>query len=140
MAETIYVAIDYDSTLTRMPEGVTLPAAGEFLPGAREALEWIDAQPDVEWILLTLREGKLLDNAIGMLRAADHEPFGVNENPDWPEDRHGFPYRKVYAHLYIDDRALGAPLIGDDKYPHVDWDRAFSELVRRVHRRRERTR
>jgi hypothetical protein len=37
---------------------------------------------------------------------------------------------KVYAHVYIDDAALGCPLIYDEPYrPYVDWARVESMLI-----------
>lgn len=45
--------------------------------------------------------------------------YGFNENPDqasWSQSR------KVYGHIYIDDAALGCPLIvSHHERPFVDW-------------------
>jgi hypothetical protein len=45
--------------------------------------------------------------------------LGINENPgqaEWTQSP------KAYAQLYIDDAALGVPLITDDtERPYVDW-------------------
>lgn len=47
--------------------------------------------------------------------------YGFNENPDqasWSQSR------KVYGHIYIDDAALGCPLIYPANHrvrPYVDW-------------------
>lgn len=47
--------------------------------------------------------------------------FGINRNPEqdsWTSSP------KVYAHLYIDDAALGAPLLPGlvDERPFIDWN------------------
>lgn len=41
-------------------------------------------------------------------------------------------YPKVYANLYIDDAALGAPLTGDVNYssrPFIHWDGVIEMIV-----------
>ena len=60
-------------------------------------------------------------DAIDWFKKHDIPLFGVNENPtqkDWTSSP------KPYAHIYIDDAALGVPLkhsyISDK--PYVDWD------------------
>lgn len=60
-----------------------------------------------------------LQEAIDWFKANDIPLYGVNENPsqkDWTSSP------KIYAHLYIDDAALGIPLKyhGNDR-PYVDW-------------------
>ena len=55
--------------------------------------------------------------------------YGFNENPDqasWSQSR------KVYAPLYIDDAALGCPLIYPETgRPFVDWVHVYLTLVNR---------
>ena len=49
--------------------------------------------------------------------------WGVNENPSHTDDPH-FTGPKVVAHLYIDDRGMGCPLIQPmGGRPYVDWER-----------------
>lgn len=64
----------------------------------------------------------LLDDAHLWFVKNDIPLYGINTNPDqkeWTDSP------KTYAHLYIDDAALGCPLINDPKLsdrPFVDWN------------------
>lgn len=72
-------------------------------------------------ILFTMRSGKELNDAVKWFKDNDIELFGVQKHPEqesWTESP------KAYGHLYIDDAALGCPLISDprvSKRPYVDW-------------------
>jgi hypothetical protein len=55
--------------------------------------------------------------------------FGINENPtqkSWTASP------KVYAHIYIDDAALGCPLTTDSfvTKPYVDWSEVEKQLIK----------
>ena len=75
-----------------------------------------------------------LQDAIDWFKKYDIPLFGVNDNPSqhsWTDSP------KVYAHMYIDDAALGIPLIKVDTIhlydssavrPYVDWVRV-SEML-----------
>lgn len=61
-------------------------------------------------ILYTMRSGYYLDEAKKWFKDNGIEIFAANENPTqktWTDSN------KVYANLYIDDAALGCPLIYD---------------------------
>jgi hypothetical protein len=80
-------------------------------------------------ILNTMRSGKELQDAIDWFNENDIPLYGVNEDPgqkEWTQSP------KVFANLYIDDAALGCPLVtpikgflpGEDHVsgrPYVDW-------------------
>jgi hypothetical protein len=70
-------------------------------------------------ILFTMRSGEELYDAVEWFRLNDIPLYGVNTNPDqhrWTASP------KAYAHLYIDDAALGVPLIHPTVgRPYVDW-------------------
>ena len=73
-------------------------------------------------ILNTMRSGKELKEAINWFKKNDIELYGVNKNPT---QRKWTNSPKVYAHLYIDDAALGCPLKMDlsiSDRPFVDWE------------------
>lgn len=73
-------------------------------------------------ILNTMRSGLKLQDAINWFKENGIELYGANENPtqkSWTNSP------KVYAHLYIDDAALGCPLKMDlnlSNRPFVDWE------------------
>ena len=80
-------------------------------------------------ILNTMRSGKELKEAINWFKKNDIELYGVNKNPT---QRKWTNSPKVYAHLYIDDAALGCPLKMDlsiSDRPFVDWE-AVSRLLK----------
>lgn len=70
-------------------------------------------------ILFTMRSGKELDDAVAWFKLHDIELYGINVNPtqkQWTKSP------KAYGQLYIDDAALGIPLIVPAVgRPYVDW-------------------
>lgn len=79
-------------------------------------------------ILNTMRSGPELEDAVNWFHLNNLKLYGVNKNPtqdSWTSSP------KVYAHLYIDDAALGAPLKEDSKLSSrkfVDWTKAEAML------------
>jgi hypothetical protein len=70
-------------------------------------------------ILFTMRSGKPGDQAVDWFEQHGIPLYGINCNPDqrtWTQSV------KPYAHCYIDDAALGVPLVrtGDHR-AYVDW-------------------
>lgn len=63
--------------------------------------------------------GKYLTDAVNWFKKNDIPLYGINENPDqssWTTSP------KPYCHMYIDDAALGCPLIQEpNQRPYVDW-------------------
>lgn len=70
-------------------------------------------------ILFTMRSGKELQDAINWFDKNDIPLYGVNENPtqkSWTSSP------KAYGQLYIDDAALGCPLVHNGiERSYVDW-------------------
>jgi hypothetical protein len=74
-----------------------------------------------------MRSGDLLDAAVEYLNANGIDLWAVNENPE--QDSSQSP--KVYAQKYIDDAAMGCPLVFPDgglRRPYVDWPKLFPEF------------
>ena len=73
--------------------------------------------------------GAYLNDAEIWFKNNDIPLFGVNKNPtqdSWTSSP------KAYAHLYIDDAALGCPLVYDPKIsdrPFVNWDAVKQILI-----------
>ncbi len=73
--------------------------------------------------------GEFLQDAVNWFKRKDIPLYGIQENPTqkmWTSSP------KAYAELYIDDAALGCPLIYDNDYsqrPFVDWHRVRDILV-----------
>jgi hypothetical protein len=74
-----------------------------------------------------MRSGKLLNDAVTWFEIHDIPLFGINKNPAqsaWTDSP------KVYAQIYIDDAALGAPLYNGltGERPYLNWDKAKQQL------------
>lgn len=79
-------------------------------------------------ILYTMRENERLKDAEQWFKSNNIPLWGVNNNP---EQKKWSSSPKIYAHLYIDDAALGVPLklnkkISDTYF--VDWEKVENFL------------
>lgn len=109
------IAIDFDGTVVEH----RYPQVGRDLPGVVETLKAL-VKKRHELILFTMRSGIRLDEAVEWFAERNIPLFGVQTNPEqseWTDSP------KAYAHLYIDDAALGCPLIHPPcgNRPYVDW-------------------
>jgi len=112
----IIIGLDFDGTVVTHE----YPKIGKPLPNCVETLKrCVDAGAKI--CLNTMRSGLPLQEAVGYLIENGIELYGVNCNPDqksWTEST------KVYAHVYIDDAALGTLTMQDPSFsdrPYVDW-------------------
>lgn len=118
----MYIAIDFDGTCVTHD----YPRIGKDI-NAVNVLKKLVANGH-KLILNTMRSGKELKEAINWFKENDIELYGANENPTqkrWTNSP------KVYAHLYIDDAALGCPLKMDlsiSDRPFVDWEAVSCSL------------
>ena len=116
MVNNMYIAIDFDGTCVTHD----YPRIGKDI-GAIEVLKRL-IKSGHKLILNTMRSGKELQDAIDWFKENGIELYGANKNPSqksWTNSP------KVYAHMYIDDAALGCPLKMDlnlSDRPFVDWD------------------
>ena len=116
MVNNMYIAIDFDGTCVTHD----YPRIGKDI-GATEVLKHL-IESGHKLILNTMRSGKELQDAVNWFKKNGIELYGANENPSqksWTNSP------KVYAHMYIDDAALGCPLKMDlnlSDRPFVDWD------------------
>lgn len=112
----MYIAIDFDGTCVTHD----YPRIGKDI-GATVVLKRL-VEAGHKLILNTMRSGKELQDAIDWFSENGIELYGANENPTqkrWTQSP------KVYAHLYIDDAALGCPLRMNSNLsdrPFVDWE------------------
>lgn len=112
------VAVDFDGTIVRH----AYPEIGEIIP---LAIEGLLAFQEKGWkiILHTMRGGEYLQAAIELLESHGINLYGINKNPT---QSHWTKSPKCYAPLYIDDAALGCPLIfPKDERAFVDWQAIF---------------
>jgi hypothetical protein len=109
----LIIAIDFDGTCVTHE----YPEIGEDI-GAVPVLKEL-AGKGHSLILWTMRGGTCKDKAVNWFMGNRIPLYGINTNPtqsEWTDSP------KAYAQLYIDDAALGVPLIeGKAKRPYVDW-------------------
>jgi hypothetical protein len=116
------IAIDFDGTCVTHE----YPDTGKGI-GSEEVLkDLVKAGHDL--ILYTMRSAGGLDRAIDWFIENKIKLYGVQYDPEqtkWTSSN------KCYAHLYIDDAALGIPLIQpmDGKKPYVDWVKVREMLI-----------
>ncbi|MCE8193180.1 hypothetical protein JFY65_03210 [Porphyromonas gingivalis] len=111
------IAVDFDGTLFRD----AFPAVGEVMPGAVDAMRALHRAGHY-LIIWTCRYGDRLLDAVSAL-VAHGIPFDrINDhNPENIRQYGGEAGKKVYAHIYIDDKNLGG-------FP--GWEVALKEISR----------
>lgn len=110
----LIVAVDFDGTVVEH----CYPDIGPEVAGAVDTLKWLQGHGS-KLILHTMRDGGHLKAAVAWLMANGVTPWAVNNNPEQGE---WTTSHKVYAHVYIDDAALGCPLEYPARgRPYVDW-------------------
>jgi hypothetical protein len=116
------IAIDFDGTCVTHE----YPNIGKDI-GAVPVLKRL-MESGNQLILFTMRSGKELQEAVSWFADNDLILYGVGYNPtqkEWTESN------KCYAQLYIDDAALGCPLIYSslEERPFVDWESVKMILI-----------
>lgn len=112
------IAVDFDGTCVdhRYEKNV------KDVPNAPYATQTLKELTDsgARLILWTMRSGNKLDEAVQWFKDNDIPLWGIQRNPEqdsWSQSP------KAYAQIYIDDAALGAPLIKPPGFARhcVDW-------------------
>lgn len=112
----MFIAIDFDGTIVTHE----YPEIGRDI-GAFEWLKKFQEYDGVKLILYTMRSGEELQAAVDYCEENGVKFWSVNDNPSqytWTNSR------KVYSHIYIDDAAIGTPLLQNvmrNERPYVDW-------------------
>lgn len=119
------IAIDFDGTVVEHE----YPDIGAQVPHARRVIKRL-AERNHKLILYTMRSGDELNDAVRYMKTViEVDLYGVNANPqqsEWTDSP------KAYAEVYIDDAALGCPLIYPiNKRPFVDWLKVEEQLIYR---------
>ena len=111
------IAVDFDGTCVEH----NYPAIGMDVEGAAEVLRELNKHGH-RIILNTMRSGQRLEAAVRWFRDRKIELWAVNRNP---EQEQWTTSPKVYADIYIDDSALGCPLIFLEgvRRPVVNWSK-----------------
>lgn len=127
------IAVDFDGTIAKH----LFPEIGEEVPYAFRVMKRLQKYGH-KLILWTIRSdidnqdrtpkegiqpeggGTYETDAVEFCRSKGIEFWGVNENP---EQKSWSLSPKAYANFYIDDAALGCPLVRDvEGRPYVNWE------------------
>jgi len=116
------IAIDFDGTCVKNK----FPLIGEDIGAVPVLKKWVSQGHQL--ILFTMRSGVFLKQAVEWFKKNGIELYGIQYDP---HQKLWTTTNKAFAHIYIDDSALGCPLIINEDLPYVDWltmDRLFDEL------------
>lgn len=128
------LAVDFDGTIVDHK----FPEIGVAAPGAFKWLKHFQSL-GIKLILWTMRsDGRdngstPLTDAVNFCEDNGIQFWSINSNPQqssWTKSP------KVYAHCYIDDAAIGCPLlppIRDGGRKIVDWETVGPEIIRLYH-------
>ena len=121
------IAVDFDGTIVEH----RYPSIGRELPFAIETLKKLTEEGH-RLILWTVREGKLLDEAVSFCRERGLEFYAVNRDyPEEEKNRNNHFSRKLKADLWIDDRNLGGLPDWGTIYEMVHNRLSYEDLMRR---------
>jgi len=107
-----YICIDFDNTIIKYNQDIFEPVPGAF----KSILEL--KNKGYKLILYTLRSRKKINIILKYLKDNGIIFDAVNYNAEqskWTDSI------KIYADYYIDDKAIGCPLIYKDNNKYVDW-------------------
>ena len=126
------IAVDFDGTIVSH----RYPDIGEERPFAVETLKLLIKERH-KVILWTVREGKLLDDAVAWCRERGVEFYAVNK--DFPEERgtenNNHFSRKIKADVFIDDRNIGGLPDWGQMYQMITQGVTFKGLIREARRK-----
>ena len=115
------IAVDFDGTIVEHQ----YPAIGREKPFAIDTLKKL-AKEHHRLILWTVREGKLLQEAIDFCKERGLEFYAVNRN--YPEEKHPTE-RKLRVEMWIDDRNLGGLPDWGTIYQMIQDNLTFNDLM-----------
>lgn len=120
------IATDFDGTIVEH----RYPEIGAEIPFATETLRML-INDRHKLILWSVREGKLLDEAIEWCRERGVEFYAVNR--DYPEESvegNNHFSRKVKADVFIDDRNIGGLPDWGTIYQMIKYGKSFKDVMR----------
>lgn len=119
------IAVDFDGTIVTHK----YPAIGEEIPFAIDTLKMLQKNHH-KLILWSVREGKLLEEAIEWCRERGLEFYAINR--DYPEETtENNPHfsRKLKVDVFIDDRNLGGLPDWGTIYQMITHQKKWTQLI-----------
>ena len=123
------ISIDFDGTVVEH----RYPKIGEEIPHATETLKKLIADGH-KLVLWTVREGKLLDEAVDWCRERGVEFAAINETLRADTNEHSNT-RKIDADIYVDDCNIGGRLDWDIVYHMIHDHLSFYQVIREEKRK-----
>lgn len=123
------IAVDFDGTIVEH----RYPKIGEEIPFATDTLKML-IHDRHKLILWTVREGKLLDEAIDWCRERGVEFYAVNR--DYPEEtteNNQHFTRKLKVDVWIDDRNIGGLPDWGTIYRMISRNQTWHDLLLEAH-------
>lgn len=120
------IAVDFDGTIVEHK----YPAIGREIPFAIETLKKLRDDRH-KLILWSVREGKLLQEAVDFCKERGLEFYAVNKDYPKEEQEHKHYSRKLKADLFIDDRNLGGLPDWGTIYEMVSKRLSYEDLMDR---------
>jgi len=119
------VAVDFDGTCVTHE----YPDIGMEVPNVVDVLKKLN-ENGVRIILWTIRSGEYLQDAVNWFTARGIKLWAVNKNP---QQRFWSKSPKAYAPAYIDDAAIGCPVVYPENgnRPYADWF-AIEKLLQEI--------
>ena len=116
------IAVDFDGTIVEHK----YPSIGREIPGAVETLKRIAAEGH-KLILWTVRDGKLLDDAIRFCEEKGLVFYAINANSpgDWSKETS----RKLNADVFIDDCNLGGLPDWSQIYIMIHESKTWGDII-----------
>lgn len=120
------IAVDFDGTIVEH----RYPEIGREIPFATQTLRQL-IKDRHQLILWTVREGKLLDDAIEWCRERGVEFWAVNK--DYPEEdvtKNAHFSRKIKADVFIDDAMVGGLPDWGEIYQIISEHKTYRQIIR----------
>lgn len=120
------IAVDFDGTIVEH----RYPAIGKERPFATDTLKKL-IKDGHRLILWTVREGRLLDEAVDFCRERGVEFYAVNRDYPEEEKEHNKHYsRKLKADVWIDDRNVGGLPDWGTIYEMITYRLTYEDVYR----------
>ena len=123
------IAVDFDGTIVQHK----YPSIGKEIPFATETLRML-IKDHHKLILWSVREGKLLDEAVDWCRDRGVEFSAINETLRADTNEHSHNTRKIDADIYIDDCNIGGRFDWDTVYHMIHDNLTYYDIIREAKR------